>query len=47
MQPLSNSIVIFQCVCRPNALSLSSDIVEVSDFSDTAYNSTYVSDVRV
>ena len=31
---------------RQNALILISEIVEQSDFSDTAYNSTYVGDVQ-
>ena len=31
---------------RQNALTLSSDIVQESDFSDTAYNSAYVSDLQ-
>ena len=46
MQHLSNGIVILQCVRTQNALTLISDIVEESDFSDTADNSTYVSDVQ-
>ena len=33
-------------VHRQNTLTLSSEIIEESDFSDTAYNSTYVSDVQ-
>ena len=33
-------------VRRQNALTLISEIVEENDFSDTAYNSTYVSDVQ-
>ena len=31
---------------RQNTLTLSSEIVEESDFSDAAYNSEYVSDVQ-
>ena len=36
----------FTAVRRQNALTLISEIVEESDFSDTAYDSTYVSDVH-
>ena len=31
---------------RQNTLTIISEIVEESDFSDTAYNSTYVSGVQ-
>ena len=33
-------------VSRQSALTLTSEIVVESDFSDTAYNSAYVSDVQ-
>ena len=33
-------------VRRQNALTLISEIVEESDYSDATYNSTYVSDVQ-
>ena len=39
-------INIYTAVRRQNTLTLGSYIVEESDFSDTAYNSTYVSDVQ-
>ena len=39
---------MYVAVCRQNALTLIyiSEIVQESDFSNTAYNSVYVSDVQ-
>ena len=36
----------YTAVCRQNKLTLISEIVEESDFSGTAHNSAYVSDVQ-
>ena len=38
--------VAFTAVSSQNTLTLISEIVEESDFSDAAYNSAYVSDVQ-
>ena len=37
---------MYAAVHRQNALTLISEIVEESDFSDAGYNATYVSDVQ-
>ena len=37
---------MYAAVRRQNALTLSSEIVEESDFSDVSYNSAYLSDVQ-
>ena len=38
--------MLYTAVRRQNTLTLSMEVVEETDFSDTAYNSAYVSDVH-